>query len=222
MDKIFRRRNITFILGSFLLVAVSSYIYYLFNKDPSWFMMNWNFFLAFLPYLFSILTLVFIKKQSKILPGLFFILWLLFFPNSPYMLTDVKYIGNIDMNSWMLNGMGDNVVDWIFLIKIVVSVLLGLIFGMLSLYEMHNLIKKRRGTVLGWGFVSLICIISSFGVYIGRFLRVNSWDVLKPIYLLKTIINSLNSFTLVFTLIFAIGTLFIYLSIYWLIGVVKR
>ena len=54
----------------------------------------------------------------------------------------------------------------------------GLVLGFLSLYLMQSLVAARRGRVAGWVFVAMAAGLGSLGIYIGRFLRWNSWDVI--------------------------------------------
>jgi len=139
----------------------------------------WNLFLAWLPFIFSWLAYRFHRKQFLL--TLFGFLWLLFFPNSPYLVTDlihIKQLGNVPL--------------WYDAIMIFSFALTGLFLGFLSLYLMQALVVRRFGESLSWLFVLSALALSSFGVYVGRFLRWNSWDVfVQPVTLLHDIANSL-------------------------------
>ena len=139
----------------------------------------WNLFLAWLPFIFSWLTYRFHRKQF--LCALFGCLWLLFFPNSPYLVTDLIHIEQLG-----------NVPLWYDAFMIFSFALTGLFLGFLSLYLMQALVVRRFGESLSWLFVLSALALSSFGVYIGRFLRWNSWDVfVQPVTLLHDIAYSL-------------------------------
>jgi uncharacterized membrane protein len=51
------------------------------------------------------------------------------------------------------------------------------VLGFLSLFFMQRLVARRYGWPAGWLFVSVVAALSGFGIYAGRFLRWNSWDV---------------------------------------------
>src|SRR6185369_8868850 len=55
----------------------------------------------------------------------------------------------------------------------------GMLLGVISLYLMQDIIQRTFGRQAGWSFVFIISALSSFGIYIGRFVRLNSWDILQ-------------------------------------------
>jgi uncharacterized membrane protein len=131
-----------------------------------------NLFLAWMPLLFALLACD--KFQTKTGPRWqFFSLagaWLLFFPNSPYIFTDIIHLTNRYYFHF-----------WIDLILILLCALTGLVVGFVSLYLMQSVAARMFGRATGWLFVAAVTGLSSFGVYLGRFLRLNSWDVvLRP------------------------------------------
>ena len=55
--------------------------------------------------------------------------------------------------------------------------------GIVSLKMMHDLVRRAIGGVGGWAFVTSVALLSGFGIYLGRFERWNSWDVLtRPMF----------------------------------------
>jgi len=167
--------------------------------------MFWNLFLAFIPWFIA--SIIYYKKYSnKYLLTFLIILWLLFFPNAPYVLTDILHLGK-----------GSSVPRWYDLILLLSYGFTGMLYGFISLYIIEELMKhiyKIRFT----GLISFVLIyISCFGIYLGRFLRWNSWDVLtNPNEIIVDIFSRItNPFdyptTWVFTLLF--GTLMN--LIYW-------
>jgi len=94
----------------------------------------------------------------------------------------------------------------------------GLLLGLVSLYLMHDIVQRAFGRTPGWVFVLLVSGLSSFGVYLGRFVRFNSWDVLNdPKELAVTILGlaiapSMRLFA--FTLLFTVFYLVVYLTLY--------
>ena len=134
----------------------------------SFFFLIWNLFLAWIPYWFA-LTLDFltrIKKTPSVYSvGFLLIMWLIFFPNAPYIITDLLHLHDRYV-----------VPHWYDLMLILSFAWTGLILGYCSLFEVQRYLEQRYKK---W-FVhvltfSAICI-GSFGVYMGRFQRWNSWD----------------------------------------------
>src|SRR6185503_5652035 len=66
---------------------------------------------------------------------------------------------------------------WGDLVLILLFALIGLVLGFLSLFLMQRLVARRYGWPAGWLFVGVVAGLSGFGIYAGRFLRWNSWDV---------------------------------------------
>lgn len=93
-------------------------------------------------------------------------LWLIFLPNTWYVLTDFVHVST--------NGEISQLFD-IVLMGILTTC--GFILGFTSLYLMHKQLRKRMSGQASGIAVALIILISSFGIYLGRDLRWNSWDV---------------------------------------------
>jgi uncharacterized membrane protein len=94
----------------------------------------------------------------------------------------------------------------------------GMLLGVISLYLMQDIIFRTFGRWAGWVFVFVISSISSFGMYIGRFVRLNSWDILQnpsetAIEILGIVINPslrLAAFIISYTFLF----LFVFVLLY--------
>lgn len=111
--------------------------------------------------------------------------WLLFFPNAPYIFTDLVHV----LATWRQS-------FWAELMLILLVAMTGFLAGFLSLQVMHGLATRLWGCVGGWLFVVMVSGLAGFGVYLGRFVRLNSWDVLNPARLLeRTGTASLNLLT---------------------------
>jgi len=107
--------------------------------------------------------------------------WLLFFPNAPYLITDLFHLDT-----------RPGVPLWYDLALILSCAWNGLMLAYASLSDMQRLVQQRLGSVIGWAFATLALLLSSFGIYLGRYLRFNSWDVLaNPIALFYDILNRL-------------------------------
>jgi uncharacterized membrane protein len=175
--------------------------------------MVWNLFLAVLPLLFALLRFACSGSGifDRLSSFLFTILWFFFFPNATYLITDFIHIAN-DGGEAVYYGTSLSV--WVKLVFIGGGVFLGTAAGMLSLYIMHRLLRKRAGRVLSACVVGAICLASGYAIYIGRFLRYNSWDVLKPRILLQHLKSDFNLFSLQFSALFACYTLLCYIVFY--------
>ena len=127
----------------------------------------WNLFLATVPYLIS---LQLVKRPAiswwKFIPVSF--AWLLFIPNSFYMLTDLFHLH--DSNAAPL---------WYDLLLIVSFAWNALVMGILSVRHMEKMMAVRLPGMPGWMFLYLVMALNALGIYIGRFLRFNSWDVVS-------------------------------------------
>lgn len=141
----------------------------------------WNLFLAWIPFFIS----SFLIKTSRqgfplFLPLLLLPAWLLFFPNAPYILTDLFHLRH-----------KSQIPVWFDLMLILSFAWNGLMIGFLSLLDVQQFIREKFSNTVGWVFVITALIASSYGVYLGRFERWNSWDVLaNPVYLLKDILGT--------------------------------
>ncbi|HLO59871.1 MAG TPA: DUF1361 domain-containing protein [Bacteroidales bacterium] len=162
----------TIFLGALSILCFSLSIFRLLYSDTRLFLfLNWNLFLAFLPWLFTSLILVYPRFQNVKLNFILVILWLLFFPNAPYILTDLFHLR---LNSTMP--------IWFDLVLILSFAWTGLMFGFMSLWDIENLLSKKINKKL-IPFISLsLLFLGSFGIYIGRYLRWNSWDVIRQPY----------------------------------------
>ncbi len=127
----------------------------------------WNLFLAFIPFGITF-YLSGKKKISKLAMIAWFGAWLLFLPNAPYIVTDFIHLTHAKANLWLLD-----------LILISSYAFGGLLFYWLSLREMEALLRpfftlRKRKLILG-----TIPFLAGFGIYLGRFLRWNSWDAIQ-------------------------------------------
>jgi uncharacterized membrane protein len=155
----------------------------------------WNVFLAFLPYLFSQLLSRHLDggRPKTAVAVLLAFLWLIFFPNAPYMITDLKYVG-VE---------ADTVYSWVFLVYIASGAVFSMLMGLSSLQDIHQLLLKRIGRLGGNIILAVAILAGGFAVYIGRFLRFNSWDVLQPFSLLQRVREDFSTFSVLFSLLFS-------------------
>ena len=147
----------------------------------------WNVFLALLPYLF--MTLFFAAQQRRHHLGMLaaFLCWLLLFPNVPYLITDFRHISPLTFYIFQETGSVyvRELLPWLELLHLAVGIFLGIMSGYRSLYLLHEFTAERLGQLRTWLLAALICLLSSYGVYLGRFLRLNSWDIMHPSSLIE-------------------------------------
>lgn len=128
----------------------------------------WNLILAWIPLACAAVLRELHRRRRRIWPllmGVGFV-WLLFLPNSPYIVTDMLHLAS-----------KDSVPMWYDVILIFAFAWNGLLLGFVSVYFVQQIITERVGAVSGWLMVVGVLALSSFGIYVGRFLRWNSWDV---------------------------------------------
>lgn len=158
-------------------VALALIIFRILRSDSTRFVfMIWNLFLAITPLLFSWWLVERLKSHPWLAPKQILISlgWLLFLPNSFYLVTDFIHLRPTFEASLVF----DTVLFASF-------ALCGLILGFTSLFMVHNQIKKRLNPTRTSLIIGLILLACSFAIYLGRFTRWNSWDVLlKPAGLL--------------------------------------
>ncbi len=129
----------------------------------------WNLFLAWVPYLFSMLAAYFYittpKRWWRIVAagGL----WLIFFPNAPYIITDFLHLYQRPY-----------VPLWYDILLISIFAWTGIFLAIASLHTMQRITRRYFGKAMGWVFVGIALGLSGLGIYLGRFERWNSWDLL--------------------------------------------
>ncbi|KQY94035.1 hypothetical protein ASD24_00265 [Paenibacillus sp. Root52] len=180
----------------------------------------WNLFLGWIPFIFSYVAYVFSYVKWKgaiwlaIASGL---LWLLFFPNSSYIVTDLVHL--TARSSRYYGGNGLNFTYWYDLIVVLMFVWVGLLLGFLSMYQLQEVIYKRVGRMASWIFVLAGCALGSYGVLLGRVYRLNSWDALtNRSALIALMQESVSRPSLAFCMFFGVFILTIYATLYYLIN----
>jgi uncharacterized membrane protein len=150
-----------------------------YSSEFSYFFLIWNLFLAWLPFLFALVVVAY--RRSQFILGTFGLLWLIFFPNTTYLVTDLIHLRT-----------SAYIPIWYDAIMLFSFALTGLMLGLLSLYFVHAVVENYCGAMVGWLFVVTTAVLGGVGVYIGRFLRWNSWDVFaNPITLLNDLAYNL-------------------------------
>ena len=167
--------------------------------------LGWNLILAMVPYGITFIAqtqpLLLARKWSF---GIIFLVWLLFLPNSPYIVTDLVHLKLSSPHSIFYD-----------IILILSYAITGFMFGIYSVLEMTRFLafhfSERAVRIIIWG-ISFLC---GFGVFIGRFLRFNSWDfITDPSTVFLEIAQNLQN-PLAWLLTFYIGLLMLLVTL-WL------
>jgi len=159
--------------------------------------MLWNAFLAALPLVFALL--LYYRWQLRLRSPLDILLglaWLAFFPNAPYMVTDLIHLNNYTYRG-SAGGFVPSMRSWFGLGHLCLVAAIGCLCGFLSLYLLHTMIRQpghsrsRLLNVGGWLFCAGVSMLAGIGVYIGRFLCFNTWDLLHRPSELLTVLSGL-------------------------------
>ena len=212
LKKYIDKRIITLFMLSIFYTLFSVYVFRITNLRIHRGMV-WNLFLAIIPLVISIMVLICIDKHQKKIAAVLGGLWLLFFPNAPYMITGFIHLSTINFYT---SGEFD-IISWLRLVHFGLGALLGIIIGMVSLYNIHRSLLKFKDNITVAVYMMIIFLLSGYAIYVGRLLRLNSWDVLKPEMLFHELISNFDLFALLSTLLFAFFIFFTYTLYYYFI-----
>lgn len=153
---------------SMLFSAGMVLVRFLYTGERDFLFMIWNLFLAYIPYCIS----AWLQRTPswagyRLKFGLAFSVWILFIPNSFYILTDLFHLG------WHYG-----VPLWYDLALIISFAWNGLLLGILSVRQMEKIVQLYLPGKTAWLFLYPVMVLNALGVYIGRYLRFNSWDVI--------------------------------------------
>ena len=179
--------------------------------------MEWNVFLSMTSYLIYMIFRYFHLKKNYLISAFAFLFWVLFFPNSFYMLTDLKYIANCNFALFSVPDISSPVYlrSWLYVFAVFIPVLTGVCFGFAALIDFRDVILRKWNLVLREIVIALILLPSGFAVTIGRFARVNSWDILNGKSLIKSILPYFSKEGLTYSLMYAFVFWVVYMLIYF-------
>jgi uncharacterized membrane protein len=176
---------------------------------------GWNTFLAAIPYMVSTQL---IKLRKLKLPAFFFLfVWLAFFPNAPYLITDLLHYEE-----------RPPVPFWYDILLVISATWNGLILGIVSLMNVEIFLSRHIKPVWVTVTIFVSLLLCSYGIFLGRFLRLNSWDIATdPAYLAYTsahhvLLPQRYPKLWVFTILFAVLLSIIYFTFKHLPEVVRR
>jgi uncharacterized membrane protein len=179
----------------------------------------WNLFLAWIPLGMAWLASNArnLRRPLKIIIILICsVLWLAFLPNAPYIMTDFQHLARMQKTAPL----------WYDVLMLAWFAWNGLFLGIISLFLMQQVVASLFSRLISWAFVVIVSGLSSFGIYLGRFLRWNSWDILhNPAPLAADIYERIvtpqsDPRAMAFTFLFSLFFLFVYLVMVTFAGLV--
>ena len=171
----------------FLLIAFVVYIQGITVQGPD---LIWNMILALIAYDAAVLTTI--SKKQKWLYPLLLVVWLAFYPNTFYMLTDLVHMTWVGDTLW-------NPVSMRLFMAFVPSILFGVYCGI----ESWNILRERWKWTWWLDMLAVVALsyLSSLAIYIGRYDRLNSWDlVTRPQLVVQKLLETFQKERLVFIL----------------------
>ena len=139
------------------------------TEYDSYLWLNWNLFLALLPLVFAWLAIISKRFWFSVI---MIIVWLGFLPNAPYVLTDFIHMSDV----------GPQSIIWYDAIMIFMYSIAGVAVWIVSV----KILRSRFHWPM-W-VVWFIAFLTGFGVYIGRYIRFNTWDIIvQPRVVFETI-----------------------------------
>jgi uncharacterized membrane protein len=153
---------------SSVLACILYYGRDLVRREQAFDFLTWNLFLAWIPYLCSLgITLVYRRlpqlRGLLILPAL---IWLIFLPNAPYIVTDMLHLNA-----------RSSVPIWYDIGLVATFAWTGCFLCIVSLNQMQAIVRRLAGSFVSWLFAFGAIGLSGLGIYLGRFLKFNSWDL---------------------------------------------
>lgn len=172
-----------FQLSAFCVILIA--FSYWRTSNITYFFLAWNLFLAWVPVFFAWLWRYRLqdKPLKKWKSFVMFCLWLLFFPNSPYIITDSVHL-NIRFNPSV----------WSDTLLLFSCAFAGLVVGLYSLYIVHKILERSFNAAHTWLIITGSLILTGFGIYLGRVQRWNSWDLFSnPANLMMDVFEQMSN-----------------------------
>ena len=172
MLKFFERQKMfkeSLFLGGLSAICLSLSIFrFLYTDSTMYLFLIWNLFLACISWFLTRLLMAKPKLQKRKLIIISVIgVWILFFPNAPYILTDLFHLR-----------LRSSMPIWFDLVLVLSYAWTGLLFGFLSLWDIEKIIGNAFNNSVKTFLSICMLFLGSFGIYVGRYLRWNSWDLL--------------------------------------------
>ena len=168
MKSISSLQKLLFVFFFFIVAMVAARMMY--SGKYYFVFIIWNIILAWVPYFLS----GFFKQENRNWRNAgVFAAWLLFFPNALYIVTDLVHINESEVTVQHA---------WFDALLIFSASVLGLVLAFISLNRVEKFLLLHFHKKVMSFIVPGLLLIGSFGVYLGRFLRWNSWDIIHHPY----------------------------------------
>lgn len=152
-------------------------------------------------------------KQNILVFWFLTAVWVVFYPNAPYILTDLLHL------SWLhssdINGLLklDSHI-WFLYTSLLISALTCAFIGFWGLIHVAKAINAKlhiQNRVTNFVVTCGLIFVSSVGLYIGRFLRVHTiYLLVNPKFYIKLFMNMWNRQMVIFVVLMTIAQLMIY------------
>lgn len=196
-------------------VRISFFIYLsiLIIFDIKYSFMNLNMFLAFAALELSFLLPLFKVKQKSEIPvsSLFYIIFILLSPNVFYVVTDLIHLNIYEFDYKK----GLVLEEWKNFFVLTSGVIIAIYYYILMLKQVNNLLQTK------WrkGMLFVFILLSSIGIFIGRFLRFHSIHLFtEPLSLVRQFVYAMNGSSV----LFIIWLTLLQCTVWWLFVDVKR
>jgi uncharacterized membrane protein len=196
-----RRLLAVLALSSLAAVALVAFRLY-YGGTRGYSSLPWDLFLAWVPVPLAFAAARLVERRRKPLLAILVLafLWLLFFPNAPYLLTEFMHLhpshgiheGPLPAAFAPLarEGGGESIPLWYDVMMISTFAWTGLLLGFLSLHVIHGAATCLAGRLCGWAVAVLGIGLCAFGITLGRFERWNSWDIFSsPLALMGDVMS---------------------------------
>jgi len=124
----------------------------------------WNLFLAVVP---AVAAALFVRARSTFARITSFVIWLAFLPNAPYIATDFIHLRP-----------RPGIPLWFDIALLLSCAATGIFLAFTSLADVQGVVSERWGNGVAWSFSLAVLVLCGFGIYLGRFLRWNSWELI--------------------------------------------
>lgn len=149
------------------------------ERGTTFLFLAWNLVLAWIPFLISSQLTKF-QRSKRWRIGAVLLMWLLFWPNAPYILTDLYHLYP-----------RPGVPFWFDMMLILSFAWTGLLLGLFSLRQVHVFAALRWGRSRARALVVAVIALGSYGIFLGRFQRWNSWDAFtNPFALVRDVADT--------------------------------
>ncbi|MED4604328.1 DUF1361 domain-containing protein [Paenibacillus validus] len=186
----------------------------------------WNLFLAWIPYVLSSVAAILHERFTSV-PRLALtvigIVWILFLPNAPYIVTDMIHLTILKSNYTAEGHLGLGFSYWNDFMVIMLFAWNGLLLGAVSMHQWHAILRVRTSSQVSWVCAALVSFLSAYGILLGREYRLNSWDLLtNPASIGRSVVDSLHPEALLFCGMFGLFIFAVYAMVYLLMSSAKH